>query len=118
MLLRELPRLADALQKLNALMEWREAQGWSSGEMTGMQRGMDIGYENGRLDGHQDGRKQGRQEGRLLAMRAILCRLLKQRFGRLPAALRKQIKALTEVKRLQACLDQVLRIQSLDQLHL
>jgi len=64
------------------------------------------------------GEKKGRQEGQLQALRDTLVRLLRQRFGRLPADLRRQIKAMTDVKRLQACLDQVLRIQSLDELHL
>jgi hypothetical protein len=114
----ELPSLAEAFQKLNALMEWRESQGRAIGEMTGMQRGMDISFEEGRLSGHMEGHRQGRQEGRLQAMRDILCRLLHQRFGRLPTTLRKQIKLTTDVKRLQAGLDQVLRIQSLDELAL
>jgi hypothetical protein len=64
------------------------------------------------------GRQEGRQEGALRASQKILLSLLRDRFGRVPKAVQQKIKAATEPERLQACILQVTKIQSLDELPL
>jgi hypothetical protein len=76
------------------------------------------GEEKGRQEGRKEGRKEGRQEGALLASQKILLSLLRDRFGRVPKAVQQQIQAATEPERLQACILQATKIQSLDELPL
>ena len=56
------------------------------------------------------------EEGRISANRETLRRQLAQRFGPLPEALLRRIEAASDAARLQAALDQVIQMKSLDEL--
>jgi hypothetical protein len=62
--------------------------------------------------------EEGKVKGRLEANRATLKRQLTAKFGPLPAALQERIDATLDPGRLDAALDQVLTLQSLDELKL
>jgi hypothetical protein len=61
---------------------------------------------------------EGRAEGQLEARRDDLVALLEKRFGSLPKDLLQRIQDLSDVTRLRAALQQVLDIDSLDELQL
>jgi hypothetical protein len=61
-------------------------------------------------------REEGKKEGKLLAVREVLLRLLRDRFGRVPKAVRQKIEATAEVELLQACVLQATKINSVDEL--
>jgi hypothetical protein len=61
---------------------------------------------------------EGEARGQLRARRDDLRGLLEKRFGPLPEALRQRIEACEDLDRLQACLYQVLDINSLEELQL
>jgi predicted transposase YdaD len=67
---------------------------------------------------HNEGRVEGRVEGQLEARRDDLVALLEKRFGSLPKELLQRIQGLSDVARLRAALQQVLDIDSLDELQL
>ena len=69
-------------------------------------------------EGEKKGEKKGKKEGQLSALQESLRLLVKKRFQTLPEALDQRIEATTDPERLQACLLQVLDIQSLDELEL
>ena len=69
-------------------------------------------------EGVAKGRVEGRVEGQLLANRETLRRLLTQRFAPLPEPIVQRIEAASDLERLQAALDQVLQLKSLDELDL
>jgi hypothetical protein len=62
--------------------------------------------------------EEGIEKGQLLASRDTLKRLLSQRFGALPEPLVQRIEGVFDLSRLNDALDQVLRINSLDELKL
>jgi hypothetical protein len=72
----------------------------------------------GLAEGLAEGRVEGRAEGQLLKSREILRRLLERRFGALPEGLVQQIEACTDGEALQAGLDQVVGIGSLEEFRL
>jgi predicted transposase YdaD len=74
--------------------------------------------EEGKREGREEGKREGREEGKLLAVREVLLHLLRDRFRRVPKAVRQQIAATTDVQRLQACVLQVNKVESLDELPL
>jgi hypothetical protein len=64
------------------------------------------------------GEARGKQEGELQAHRKILQRLLQARFSSLPASVLEKIQATSNLERLQACIEQVSQMQSLDDVQL
>jgi Putative transposase, YhgA-like/Domain of unknown function (DUF4351) len=72
------------------------------------------GRQEGRLEGRQEGRHTGRVEG----MRALLLQQLEQRFGTLPAPVRRKVKALSSERRLEELARRVLAAGSLAELEL
>jgi hypothetical protein len=86
---------------------WRKAlEGWS------VEQSQQV------LDWQKIAEKRGEKRGQLTAVRNMLRRLLQKRFGPLPKALATQIDATTDLHRLQAAVEQVLDLKSLDDLHL
>ena len=63
-------------------------------------------------------REEGREQGSLTAMRAVLLAILKDRFGRIPKAVRQQIETTTDLAHLQACVIRASKIKALDELGL
>jgi hypothetical protein len=66
----------------------------------------------------EEGRARGLAEGQLLNSRMVLRRLLERRFGALPEALVQQIEACSDGEALQAGLDQVVEVGSLEEFRL
>ena len=69
----------------------------------------------GLAEGIAEGLAEGIAEGQLLKSREILRRLLEKRFGSLPQALARQIESSFDGEALQAGIDQVVEIRSLDE---
>jgi hypothetical protein len=67
---------------------------------------------------HAKGRAEGRADGELLATRENLRDLLEIRFGRLPDDALRRIESISDLAHLRACLRQVHRVDSLDELPL
>jgi uncharacterized protein DUF4351 len=91
MTLREAPMLEETLIK------WREQ----------------IARQAGR-----EARREALREGRLQARREMLLELLTQRFGRLPANVRRQIEGISSIQELRKLGRKVLRAKSLEEMGL
>ncbi len=85
-------------------------------------RGWDVRtsriVEEWREEGRQEGRQEGREEGQLELARETLGKQLAKRFGRVPKAWQRRIQAATDLGRLKAALEQVVVIETLDELQL
>ena len=66
----------------------------------------------------EEGREQGLEQGSLTTARTFLLAILKDRFGRIPKAIRRQIETVTDLARLQACVVRASKVNSLDELGL
>jgi len=62
--------------------------------------------------------KQARREGEIRALQAMLLDQLTQRFGRLPAQVRRQVEATTALSELRKLGRKVLRAKTLDAMEL
>ena len=67
-----------------------------------------------RAEGWKEGRREGMEEG----AQKVLLRLLSQRFGRVPAAVRRRIEEIDSVDRLIRLAERVLTARSLEDLGL
>jgi hypothetical protein len=74
--------------------------------------------EEGRARGLAEGRASGLAEGQLLNSRKTLRRQLERRFGPLPEALVRRIESCTDAAVLEAGLDQVVEVGSLEEFRL
>ena len=71
----------------NEYRRYRLGHPKESNAMAGViQRARDEGMEQGRDEGMEQGRVEGMEQGRIEGERAVLERLLRRRFGQLPAA--------------------------------
>ena len=61
----------------------------------------------------EEGRQEGRQEGEVLARQNYLLRLLRHKFGKLPAAVVRRIKATEQLELLDRWFDQTSAAQQL-----
>ena len=61
---------------------------------------------------------EGEAKGELLTSRAVLRRLLTKQFGALPESLLERMEATADAGRLQACIEQVMELRTLDELQL
>ena len=68
--------------------------------------------------GLERGRKEGRREGRQQATLDLVLRLLTQRFGQLPAGVRRQVTAIDSVEDLGRLAERVYQAGSLEELGL
>jgi len=71
----------------------------------------------GREEGRREGREEGLAEGRKGVYELVL-RLLRQRFGRVPASIKCRIEAITSVQELTRLAERVLKVDSLEELGL
>jgi hypothetical protein len=83
-------------------------------EMTWAEKLEHKGLERGLQQGRQQGRQEGRQEG----MRSLLLGLMEQRFGPLPAGIRKQVEAIGSPEELGRLAARVLDARSLEEMGL
>ena len=67
----------------------------AEGLLEGRQEGLLEGRQEGLLEGRQEGLLEGRQEGRHNGEVALVCRLLRRRFGTVPETLTYQINELS-----------------------
>ncbi len=76
----------------------------------------DVLIERGRIEGQTEGRTEGRTEAAIETRQQTLIRLLRRRFGKLPARVTRAINATTATEQLDEWLDQVLTANSLDEM--
>jgi hypothetical protein len=84
-------------------------------------RAMDIEMSWGdrlKAEARKEGRKEGRREGMEEGARKVLLRLLGQRFGRVPASVRRRVEEIDSVDRLIRLAERVLTARSLEDLRL
>jgi predicted transposase YdaD len=91
----------------------RRAQAWQAGL-----RGWDVRTSRIVEEWREEGRQEGREEGQLELARETLGKLLAKRFGRVPKTWQRRIQAATDLGRLKAALEEVLTIDTLDELRL
>jgi predicted transposase/invertase (TIGR01784 family) len=77
-------------------------------------RGMERGLQQGLQQGRQEGLQQGRQEGLQAGQRELLLRLLRRRFGELPAAVAQRVAA-AQMPELDRWAEQLLVASELDE---
>ena len=63
--------------------------------------------------GREEGREKGREEGEIRSRRAILMRLLRSRFGEVPAEVAARIEATSDIAALDRWLDRILDAESI-----
>ena len=80
----------------------------------GLQQGLQLGLEQGREQGLERGLEQGLERGRKEGAAAVLERLLTQRFGPLPQAVRQKLQK-ADVERIEAWCDALPEARSLKQ---
>ena len=73
------------------------------------------GEARGKAEGKREGKAEGKREGKAEGKRETLLLLLRQRFGRVPAAAAERIGS-AGIEQLDAWSSQVLRASSLDEL--
>jgi flagellar biosynthesis/type III secretory pathway protein FliH len=86
-------------------------------EAKGIKKGLAAGLEKGR----EQGLRLGMERGSLAAadrLRRTVVRQLRQRFGRVPAPLRKRLTAIRMVDELGAIADRIFEVQSIEELGL
>ena len=76
------------------------------------------GRQEGRQEGRREGRREGLQTGHLEGMQQFLLGLLRQRFETVPVGVRRQVKAISSVKKLNELGKRVLTAHSLEELGL
>src|SRR6185295_9277701 len=86
-------------------------------EAKGIKKGLAKGREEGRAVGVEEGRERGLLEATDRLRRTVL-RLLDQRFGKVPAPLRKRLAAIRSLDELSAIADRILEVRSIEELGL
>jgi hypothetical protein len=83
-------------------------EGLQQGRQQGLQQGRQQGLQQGRQQGLQQGRQQGLREGieqgQLTAARDDVLEILEARFKKLPAGIKKSLRAIDDRKRLKRLL--------------
>ena len=83
------------------------------GVLLGLQQGIEKGIEQGIEKGREQGLGQATQR-----LRNTLLRLLGQRFGKIPPAVRARVEAIDSLDELGGLTDRILEVKSLDELGL
>jgi putative YhgA-like transposase len=83
-----------------------------------MIRWREEAIREGLREGRQEGRREGRREGQIQARREMLLELMAQRFGRLPARVRRQIEEISSLQELRKLGRKVLRAKTLQDMGL
>jgi predicted transposase/invertase (TIGR01784 family) len=78
----------------------------------------DQSAREGRQEGLREGRREGRREGQLDSLRKMLLEQMTLRFGRLPAAVRRQVEEISSIQELRKLGRKVLRAKSLEEMGL
>ena len=89
-------------------------EGMQQGMQRGMQQGMQRGMQQGMQRGMQQGMQRGMEQGRVEGERAVLERLLRRRFGRLPPATARRLDRASPAD-LEAWAENVLDAGTLDE---
>jgi hypothetical protein len=71
-----------------------------------------------RRQGLREGRREGRQEGQAQGMQKLILQQMTQRFGRLPARVRRQVEEISSIQELRKLGRRVLRAKSLAEMGL
>jgi predicted transposase YdaD len=91
-------------------------EGREEGQKKGREEGREEGRAEGLEEGLKKGQKKGREEGRANEARAIIKRLGTRRFGKPSTEYESRLKAINDVKRLEALADRILDATSWDDL--
>jgi len=83
----------------------------------GLARGLEQGLKRGLERGLETGRERALQEG-ADHLRRLVTRHLGQRFGKVPASLRKRLAAIRSLDELSAIADRIFEVQSIEELGL
>jgi predicted transposase YdaD len=83
-----------------------------------LQEGLREGRQKGHQQGRREGRREGRQEGLAEGMQKLILQLMTQRFGRLPAAVRKRVEEISSIQELRKLGRRILRASSLEEMRL
>ena len=78
----------------------------------------DVLIERGRIEGLAEGRTEGLAEGRTEGRQLALVRLLRRRFGDVPAEIVAAVESTTEADQLDQWLDRAVTADSLDELRI
>ena len=78
----------------------------------------DVLMERGRTEGERKGRTEGRTEAAIETRQQTLVRLLRRRFGDVPASAVSAVEATTDVERLDTWLDRLVTASTLDELEI
>ena len=113
----ELQRLLDL--EGNEEIKTMELTWLGKAEARGMEKGIEQGLERGIKKGRKEGRKEGREEGReegiaqgVERLRRVVLRQIEQRFGAVPATVRRKIEAIDSLEPLADLAERVLVVSS------
>jgi Putative transposase, YhgA-like len=87
---------------------WME-EGLEKGMQKGIQKGLQKGLQEGRLEGRREGIKEGHLEG----VRDGIQEILAERFKRVPTKVKRTLKSIDDLKRLNLLLRQAATVSSL-----
>jgi hypothetical protein len=123
--LEALSRLAENREVHAMAMTWAEkmiAQGRKEGKregiLEGKREGILEGERKGIVEGIVEGKKKGIVEGREQEARQIVFDLPGERFGAVPARIRRQVQEVDSVDRLRLLAKRILSIHTIDELGL
>ena len=80
------------------------------------QQWFEEGKREGKAEGRQEGREEGREEGMIKGRQDLLLLLMRQKFGPLPAAWERRLRAVEDPARLAALAEQLLTAENLAEL--
>ena len=88
------------------------------GEPSMLEENLRRWFDEARKEGRKEGRREGLRAGRLQARREMLLELMTQRFGRLPADVRRQIEEISSLQELRKLGRKVFRAKTLQDMGL
>jgi hypothetical protein len=86
---------------------------YAEGRTEGLREGREEGLKKGRREGLREGRSKGLEEGRNAALRSLLVKQIRRRFGRVPRAAMSRIRG-AEPDLLERWCERLLSASSLD----
>jgi hypothetical protein len=127
----ELQRLLDleGNEEIKAMeLTWlgqAEARGMEKGIEKGLQKGIEKGIERGKREGREEGKKEGMAQGAETAtrqavgrMQRVVLRQIEQRFGAVPAKVRRKVEAIDSLEPLADLAERVLVVEAIGELGL
>ncbi|MEM6456073.1 MAG: DUF4351 domain-containing protein, partial [Acidobacteriota bacterium] len=98
------------------VFEEGQQAGHQAGHQLGVQEGHQLGVQEGRQLGVQEGRQLGVQEGIQEGRRAMLIRMIEQRFGAMDATARAHLDAIDDPDTLDQLAERLFEVPSVEML--